>query len=207
MLWQWKGLWPYGEALKAQRDYRQKRLAGEVPDMLWLLEHPPVLTGGRRAEPLTSIPSGYELFSTERGGLYTCHEPGQLVGYLLMDASRLGPKKLVAAVETGLISWLNTQGIKARVDPKHPGVWVDSPVLAKIAAIGLHLEHQITMHGFALNLCNSLQGFQQITPCGIQHAGVTSLHKLSQQTLSPEQAASSVAKAILQALDNKPAFL
>ncbi|HND33220.1 MAG TPA: lipoyl(octanoyl) transferase LipB, partial [Myxococcota bacterium] len=197
--WSWKGSVDYGIALEAQREQRQRRLAGEVGDELWLLEHPAVITVGRRFVAPMWLPPEIPLFRTERGGLATCHEPGQLVGYLIADASACGPKKLVEAIEAGLIGWLEEQSVEATRRAGYPGVWVG---LAKIAAVGLHLERGGTLHGFALNLTNSLEGFRWIQPCGIPDAQVTSLARLRGSAPSPDAAAEGVAKRMVVALQD-----
>ena len=197
--WDWKGTIDYQDALDAQREQRRRRLAGEVGDVLWLLEHPPVITVGRRAVPPMWLPPELPLVRTERGGLATCHEPGQLVGYLIADASRCGPKRLVDALEAGMIAWLAEQSVEAGRREGYPGVWVGA---AKIAAVGLHIERGITLHGFALNLTNSLEGFQWIQPCGIPDGQVVSLARIRGHAPNPEAAAAAVAKRLVPTLQD-----
>lgn len=197
--WHWKGTLDYEAALEAQRGQRQRRLAGEAGDELWLLEHPSVITVGRRVVAPMWLPPEIPLVRTERGGLATCHEPGQLVGYLIADASACGPKRLVEAIEAGLIAWLEEQSVEATRRAGYPGVWVGP---AKIAAVGLHLERGVTLHGFALNLINSLEGFRWIQPCGIPDGQVTSLALLRGSAPSPEAAAEGVAKRMVVALQD-----
>ncbi len=197
--WTWKGILDYGIALEAQREQRRRRLAGEVGDELWLLEHPSVITVGRRSVAPMALPPGYPLFQTERGGLATCHEPGQLVGYLIADSSRCGPKRLVEGLEEGIIRWLADQEVVAGRRPGYPGVWVEE---AKIAAVGLHIERGITLHGFALNLTNSLEGFRWIQPCGIPDARVTTLLHQGVHAPTPEQAAEAVGKRMVATLQD-----
>ena len=143
------------------------------------------------------MPEGWSRVETERGGLATCHEPGQLVGYLVMDASALGARRLVESLEEGLIGWLSSQGIRAERRKNFHGVWVGND---KIAALGLHMDRGFTMHGIAINLCNDLEGFRLITPCGITDGGVTSLRRLQEDAPGPEAAAASVAAALQSAI-------
>lgn len=186
----WKGRVAYGEALAAQRAHRDGLLAGRGNEELWLLEHDPVITTGRRAvddlDPARIRAAGYALHRTERGGLATCHEPGQIVGYLLCDARRLGIRRTVHAVEEGLIRWLGVVGVPAARRCGYPGAWVGAD---KICAVGLHVRGGFTMHGFALNLVNDLRGFSLITPCGIRDGGISSVARLVAGAPTPVEAA------------------
>lgn len=203
--WRWLGLVPYRSALERQRAHREALLAGEVRSELWLLEHPPVVTEGRRPPP---IPTPVELLAqhgidferTERGGLATYHGPGQLVGYLIADISLLGLgiKATVAALEQGLMDWLAGHGVRAHRRPEYPGVWVGQ---GKIGAVGLHFHRKVSMHGFALNLTTPLEPFGLIVPCGIHDGSVTTLAQLlGPGAPTPAVAAPTVAAAVLSAL-------
>lgn len=197
----WLGTVPYLDALAAQRAHREALIEGREGEELWLLEHPPVITTGRRTvvdlEPERVRNAGFELVATERGGLATCHEPGQLVGYLLIDARDLGVWRTVAAVEDALITWLAGEGTPAGRREGYPGVWVGRD---KIAAVGLHFRLGRSMHGFALNLVNDLRGFGLVTPCGITDGGVTSLARLG-RTRAPAAVATEIGDEVRKALD------
>lgn len=202
--WTWLGTVPYREALAAQRARREAILAGRERSELWLLEHPPVVTEGRRPPPIpTPAPllaeRGIDLVRTERGGLATYHGPGQIVGYLLCDVAALGlgVRRTVAAVEDGLLAWLGARGVHAGRRAGHPGAWVGR---AKIAAVGMHFDRGVSMHGFALNLTLDLAPFSLIVPCGIVDGEVTSLARLCGRSPTPAEAAPSVAEAVLGAL-------
>lgn len=198
----WLGRVEYRDALGRQRARRDAILAGEAPEVLWLLEHDPVVTVGRRpVGDLDPARVPYPVVATERGGLATFHGPGQLVGYLLLDVGRrgLGVRRTVHAVEEGLIRWLSGQGVAASRRDGHPGVWVPAP-LAKIAAVGMHFRRGVSMHGFALNLCVDLAAFDTFVPCGVSDAGVTSLAACGGPTWSPEEVAATVGSAVVAAL-------
>lgn len=176
----WRGTIEYGRALEEQRAYRERVITREAPEALWLLEHPPVITLGRRAGEVdldrdAIRAAGFAIHETERGGLATCHEPGQLVGYLFFDASRLGVRRTVETLEDGLLAWCAGRGLEAGRREGYPGIWVGRE---KICALGLHVRLGVTMHGFALNLVNDLRGFGLITPCGITDGGVTTVARL-----------------------------
>jgi lipoyl(octanoyl) transferase len=196
---------PYRDALDKQRAHRQAVLDGRADPVLWLLEHPPVVTEGRRTPPIptpvaTLSEHGIDWVRTERGGLATYHGPGQLVGYLIADIRKLGltVKATVWALEQGLVSWLSGHGLRASRRPGYPGVWVGH---AKIGAVGLHFQRSVSMHGFALNLTTALEPFSLIVPCGVRDGSVTNLTALvGPGAPDPARAAPSVAREILAAL-------
>lgn len=201
MIWRWLGTVEYGEALEAQRAHREALIAGRAGPEVWLLEHPPVVTTGRRGvddlAPERIAAAGFSIYATERGGLATCHEPGQLVAYVLIDAREIGVWRTVAAVEQAVIAWLGGQGVLAGPREGFPGVWVGRD---KICAVGLHFRAGRTMHGLALNLRNDLRGFRLITPCGIVDGGVTSLFRLiGEAAPTPASAAPAIGENLLRA--------
>jgi lipoate-protein ligase B len=202
--WEWLGTVPYGEALERQRAYREQVIAGSEREAIWLLEHPPVLTTGRRKVSDLPPPDvleahGIELYETERGGLATFHGPGQLVAYVFVDAFRrgLGVRGTVDALEGAVISWLRTRGVAAERDCDHRGVWVGED---KVCAVGLHFRKGVSMHGLALNLTTDLEPYALFTPCGIVDRGVTSLQRLTGSSPSPYEAAPAVAAELSAAL-------
>jgi lipoyl(octanoyl) transferase len=191
---------PYPEALELQRRRRDARLAGQVGDVLWLLEHDPVITVGRRpVADLQRSALSVPVVESERGGLATYHGPGQLVGYLIADiASRGGSVRgTIAAIEEGLIGWLAQRGLAASRSTGRPGVWVGGE---KIAAIGMHFRRGVSMHGFALNLTVDLRGFEGFVPCGLADAGVTSVARVAGESLEPVEAWPSVGASVRAAL-------
>jgi len=198
----WLGRVPYREALARQRERREAVIAGG-PEAMWLLEHHPVVTTGRRdageIDAAALAAAGIDLVDTERGGLATWHGPGQLVGYLIVDLERrhLHVRTLVSAVEQGLIDWLAGCGVEAGRRDGFPGVWVGRD---KIAAIGMHFRRGVSLHGFALNLDCDLGGFGRIVPCGITDGGVTRLADRIPGSPSPADAHSAVAASIRWAM-------
>lgn len=158
----------------------EQRLRDEIPDTLLLLEHPPVITLGRRGSLSDVYLSEVELARrgiaverTTRGGLVTYHGPGQLVGYPIVNLRQRGLSVpcYVRALELAIVDALAELGITSRIDEDHIGVWTDS---GKIAAIGVAQRHGVTLHGFAVNLQPDLGHFGLINPCGIGDLGVTS---------------------------------
>jgi lipoyl(octanoyl) transferase len=177
------GLVPYEEAWAQQRELHARRVAGEAPDTLLLLEHPSVYTAGRRTEAHERPLDGTPVIDVDRGGKITWHGPGQLVGYPIVALP--DPIDVVAYVrrlEEALIEVCAGFGLTTGRVEGRSGVWVaaDAPGTGfrperKIAAIGVRVARGVTMHGFALNCDPDLGAFGSIVPCGIPDAGVTSL--------------------------------
>ena len=172
----------YGDALELQRELCRGRVAGAFDDdILLLVEHDPVVTLGRgtRSESLPVPPDtlrqrGIDVFDVERGGDVTCHEPGQLVGYPILDLQAHRPDLhwYLRQLEGALIDALATLGVEAGREPGRTGVWVEG---RKVASIGIHVKRWVTLHGFALNVTNDLRGFGAIVPCGIEGVEMTSV--------------------------------
>ena len=173
----------YGRALDVQREAAQARKAGLAGDQLLLVEHPHVITLGRKGQMSNLLASaeileraGISFFPTDRGGDVTYHGPGQLVGYPILDLRewKRDVGAYVRALEQCIIDTLADYGIVSGRIPKLTGVWVDD---RKIAAIGVHLSRWVTSHGFALNVSTDLSYFQYIVPCGLTRP-VTSMAAL-----------------------------
>jgi lipoyl(octanoyl) transferase len=173
---------PYRQALAAQKRLESARHAGEIPDLLLLLEHPPVYTKGRRSTP-DELPmgedwygmQGIEVTETDRGGRVTYHGPGQLVGYPVMSLHPYGDDihDYIRRMERAIIAALADWHVEADLIDGLTGVWTTAR--RKVASIGIHVNRGITTHGFAINVNNDLQPFEWIVPCGIEACPVTSL--------------------------------
>ena len=171
----------YEQAWQAQREVHAAVVAGEQPDTVLLLEHPPVYTAGRRTEPWERPADGTRVIDVDRGGKITWHGPGQLVGYpILRLPDPMDVVAYVRRIEGMLIDVCAEHGVEAgRVDGRS-GVWLradDRGPERKVAAIGIRVAQGVTLHGFALNCDPDLTWFDRIVPCGIADAGVTSLSK------------------------------
>ncbi len=174
----------YSEVLALQERLHARRVAGEIPDTLLLLEHRPVYTLGRSASADNVLYSeealrraGIERVVTTRGGDVTYHGPGQLVGYPIIHLGAAGLRVLeyVTALEEALIRTVATYGIQAGRDGRNRGVWAGDD---KLAALGIRVSRQVTMHGFALNVTTHLEDYRGIVACGLRSAGVTSMSRL-----------------------------
>jgi lipoyl(octanoyl) transferase len=188
------GRMPYGEALALQRALVEQRRAGEVGDLLLLVEHPHVITLGVRGDGGRShilagdellVSRGVEVHETGRGGDVTYHGPGQLVGYPIIDLrpDRCDVHRYVRDLEEVLIRTASDFGIHAGRVQGLTGVWVGRE---KLAAIGVRLSRWITSHGFAFNVATDLDYFNLIVPCGIPDRGVTSLERLLGRSIARE---------------------
>jgi lipoyl(octanoyl) transferase len=187
----------YPEAREAQKELERARHEARIPDLLLLLEHPPVYTRGRRSTP-DELPMGEDWYrmqgidvcDTDRGGRVTYHGPGQLVGYPIMSltelarrtggggqaqrATRADVHDYIRRMERMMIAALGDWGVEAGLNPGLTGVWVGE---GKIGSIGVHINRGITTHGFAINVNNDLQPFEWIVPCGIEACRMTSLSR------------------------------
>lgn len=175
------GVVEYREALALQERLRARRQAGDLEDVLLLLEHPPVYTRGRRTGP-NELPmgedwyrsQGIDVVDTDRGGRVTYHGPGQLVGYPIVAVGDV--VAYVRTLERAMLAALAESGIVARTRTDEgadfTGVWVQD---RKIASIGVHVARGVGTHGFAVNVENDLQPFEWIVPCGLEGVRMTSV--------------------------------
>jgi lipoyl(octanoyl) transferase len=175
------GLVPYEQAWEQQREIHARVVAGEDPDTVLLLEHPPVYTAGKRTEPFERPVDGTPVIDVDRGGKITWHGPGQLVGYPIVRLP--DPIDVVAYVrrmEGVLIDVCAELGLPTSRIEGRSGVWRpadDRGPDRKVAAIGIWVAQGVTLHGFAINCAPDLTWFDRIVPCGIADAGVTSLSR------------------------------
>lgn len=181
------------ETAVAEMEARVARIAaGEAPELVWLLEHPPVYTAGTSAKETDLLDARFPVHRTGRGGQFTYHGPGQRVAYVMLDLTRRrrDARAYVCALESWLITTLADFGVTGERREARVGVWVKRPgkprgptgetAEDKIAAIGVRLRQWISFHGVALNVAPDLSHFAGITPCGVResHLGVTSLADL-----------------------------
>lgn len=177
----------YLKALKDMQAFTAARTP-ETPDEIWLLEHSPVFTLGRHADPshlLNTDPTKIPVVKTDRGGQVTYHGPGQLIIYFLLDLKKLkiGPKKLVCKIEKAALNLLNTYGVLGELRSNAPGIYVNQK---KIASLGLRVTQGFCYHGLSLNIQMDLSPFKQINPCGYQNLEMTQLSDYVQAPLDLE---------------------
>lgn len=183
---EWKksdNLEPYEGALSVMEARVADMLAGKAPEMVWLLEHPPLYTAGTSADAADLLAgSPFPVYDAGRGGQYTYHGPGQRVAYVMLDLKKRGAQDVrayVKSLEQWIIDTLGDFGVKGELREGRVGVWVDTPAgEAKIAALGIRIRQWVTYHGVAINVSPDLAHYAGIVPCGIREYGVTSLAAL-----------------------------
>lgn len=176
------GLTSYPDALVRMERLQSAIRAEDAPELIWLLEHPPLYTGGTSADPAELLSQHFPVYDTGRGGRYTYHGPGQRVGYVMLDLAKRckDVRCFVHALEGWVIDALAEFDVEARRAEGRIGIWCDTRDgrEAKIGAIGVRIRRWVTMHGFAVNIHPDLSHFGGIVPCGIAEYSVTSLADL-----------------------------
>jgi lipoyl(octanoyl) transferase len=200
------GLVPYAEAWELQRSLAGAVSQGAIPDTILLLEHPPVVTLGRRTEDgELHIPeqTDVEVVETNRGGKSTFHGPGQLVCYPILDLNRHGRdvKKYVRDLEEALIRTLRAFGLDGERIDGLTGVWLARPP-RKIASIGVHVSRWVTTHGYALNVDLDPAPFTEwITACGLEDAAFTTMAREAGRPLTVDEVRPQAAAALAEVFD------
>ena len=197
---------PYLEAWELQRSLAAAVAQGEIPDTVVLLEHPPVVTLGRRAdESELHIPEGaeVEIVETDRGGKSTYHGPGQLVCYPIFDLTRHGEdvKRYCRDLEEALIRTIGAVGVEATRIEGLTGIWLERPP-RKIASIGVHISKWVTTHGYALNVDLDPAPFTEwITACGLEDTAFTTLAQELGRPISVDEVRPHAARALEEVFD------
>jgi lipoyl(octanoyl) transferase len=181
------GLTAYEDAVAAMQARIAAIRAGEEPELIWLVEHPPLYTAGTSASPADLKEARFPTHAAGRGGQWTYHGPGQRVVYTMLDLTKShgtvparDVRAFVHGLETWMIATLAEFGVKGETRDGRVGIWVvtgDSE--AKIGAIGVRVSRWVSWHGMALNVAPDLSHFSGIVPCGIAEHGVTSLAALA----------------------------
>jgi lipoyl(octanoyl) transferase len=179
-----EGLTPYATALSIMEERAAAIAAGAAPELVWLIEHPPLYTAGTSARGGDLLEARFPVHTTGRGGQFTYHGPGQRVVYVMLDLKRRGPdiRRFVASLEEWIIRTLANFNVRGERREDRVGVWVRRPEKGegredKIAAIGIRVKRWVSLHGLALNVDPDLTHFSGIVSCGIADAryGITSL--------------------------------
>ena len=174
----------YSEAIS----YMEKRVknlnSGSSNELIWILEHPHTFTGGASYKKSEILDKSIKVIETSRGGKITCHGPGQLICYFVIDLKKRDKdiRKFINIIESSIIESLFTFGIKTKSDRKNIGIWIDiDGKRKKIGAIGIRVKKWIAFHGFSLNIENDLRMYKKIIPCGINNCGITNLKEIKKQ--------------------------
>jgi lipoyl(octanoyl) transferase len=185
----------YDPALEQMEGRAAAIAAGNAPEQVWLLEHPPLYTAGTSARPEDLVEARFPVHATGRGGQFTYHGPGQRVAYVMLDLNRRRPdvRAFVFTLEEWLIRTLAAFNVRGERRDDRIGVWVRRPDKGdgfedKIAAIGIRVKRWVSLHGVALNVEPDLSHFSGIVPCGVSQSryGVTSLADLGLTVTMPE---------------------
>ena len=186
----------YPDAVAFMETRAEAIRAGQAPETVWLLEHPPLYTAGTSADDAELLDkSRFPVYRTGRGGRYTYHGPGQRIAYVMLDLSKRGNdvRAFVHGLEDWVIRTLAYFNVTGETHDDRVGIWVrrGAPGIPaahenKIAAIGVRVRRWVTFHGVAINLDPDLGNFSGIVPCGIEEHGVTSLWDLGLTTTMPE---------------------
>jgi lipoyl(octanoyl) transferase len=186
---------PYQSALDVMDARVTGILAGTLPELVWLIEHPPLYTAGTSAQPDHLVENKFPVFAAGRGGQFTYHGPGQRVVYLMLDLRRRRPdiRRFVATLEEWMIRTLAAFTVRGERRADRIGVWVRRPDKGadredKIAAVGIRVRHWVSLHGIALNVAPDLTHYSGIIPCGVADPrhGVTSLADLGRKVTMAE---------------------
>ena len=171
----------YIKSMKILEKRVQDVLLEKKNELLWILEHNTVYTGGINSNEKDLIDKNLQIIKTNRGGKYTLHAPGQKVVYFVLNLNKRKKdiRKLINNIEKCIIEVLKEYKIKSYTDRKNIGIWVRTKNNSmKIAAIGIRVKRWIAYHGFSLNVSNNLSKYKAIVPCGIKDKGITSLKEL-----------------------------
>ena len=167
----------YIDSINALENRVNDVLKGKKNELLWILEHNTVYTGGTSSNQKDLINKEIKIIKTDRGGKYTVHSPGQKIIYFVLNLNKRKKdiRKLITQIENCIINTLIEYEISSFADKKNIGIWVGNK---KIAAIGIRVKKWIAYHGFSLNISNDLKKYEDIVPCGITDKGMTSLKDL-----------------------------
>ena len=174
----------YEKAMKILENREKKVINGEKPELLWILEHNTIYTGGTNYKENEILNKNIKVFKTNRGGKITCHGPGQKVVYFVLNLNKRKKdiRILINKIENCIIKTLKSYQIKSFPDKKNIGIWVNNKgKIKKIAAIGIRVKKWIAYHGFSINISNDLSVYRNIIPCGIIDKTVTNLVSLKKK--------------------------
>ena len=174
----------YEKAMKILENRVKKVINGEKPELLWILEHNTIYTGGTNYKENEILNENIKVFKTNRGGKITCHGPGQRVVYFVLNLNKRKKdiRILINKIENCIIKTLKSYQIKSFPDKKNIGIWVNNKgKVKKIAAIGIRVKKWIAYHGFSINISNDLSVYRNIIPCGIIDKTVTNLVSLKKK--------------------------
>ena len=176
----------YNDAINFMEERLEQILKNKEKELIWTLEHDEIYTAGTSYSQTDIIDKSIKIIETNRGGKITCHGPGQLICYFVLDLrNKKDIRKFINLIENTIIETLKTFDIETFADKENIGIWhSDKGTINKVAAIGVRVKKWIAYHGFAININNNLNQYKKIVPCGIKDKGITNLQKIKNKDYS-----------------------
>jgi len=174
----------YDDAKKMMEERLSNVDLNKSNELIWTLEHPDIYTAGTSYSESDILDKSIKILETNRGGKITYHGPGQLICYFVIDLKKRKKdiRNFISIIEKTIIETLNFFNIKSFADKENIGIWYnDNKKIKKVAAIGVRISKWIAYHGFSINICNNLEKYNAIIPCGIKDKGVTNLKQIKDQ--------------------------
>ena len=174
----------YEDAKKLMEERLSNVDLNKSNELIWTLEHPDIYTAGTSYSESDILDKSIKILETNRGGKITYHGPGQLICYFVIDLKKRKKdiRNFISIIEKTIIETLNFFNIKSFADKENIGIWYnDNKKIKKVAAIGVRISKWIAYHGFSINICNNLEKYNAIIPCGIKDKGVTNLKQIKDQ--------------------------
>ena len=176
----------YIDAINIMEERLEQIFSNKENELIWTLEHEEIYTAGTSYNEKDIIDKSIKIIETNRGGKITCHGPGQLIFYFVLDLrNKKDIRKFINSIENSIIETLKTFGIETFSDKDNIGIWYnENGKVKKVAAIGVRVKKWIAYHGFAINIKNNLDQYKKIVPCGIKNKGITNLVKIKKKDYS-----------------------
>ena len=176
----------YFEAINFMEERLEQIFKKKEKELIWTLEHEEIYTAGTSYTKTDIIDKSIKVIETNRGGKITCHGPGQLICYFVLDLrNKKDIRKFINSIEKTIIETLKTFNIETFSDKDNIGIWhEENGIINKVAAIGVRVKKWIAYHGFAINIDNNIDQYKKIIPCGIRDKGISSLNKIKKQDYS-----------------------
>ena len=176
----------YIDAINIMEERLEQIFNNKEKELIWTLEHEEIYTAGTSYNETDIIDKSIKIIETNRGGKITCHGPGQLIFYFVLDLrNKKDIRKFINSIENSIIETLKTFDIETFADKDNVGIWYNkSGKLNKVAAIGVRVKKWIAYHGFAINIENNLNQYKKIIPCGIKDKGITNLREIRNKDYS-----------------------
>ena len=176
----------YSDAINIMEERLEQIFNNKEKELIWTLEHEEIYTAGTSYNETDIIDKSIKIIETNRGGKITCHGPGQLIFYFVLDLrNKKDIRKFINSIENSIIETLKTFDIETFSDKDNIGIWYnENGKVKKVAAIGVRVKKWIAYHGFAININNNLDQYKKIVPCGIKNKGITNLVKIKKKDYS-----------------------